>query len=220
MPSIPNMAPDPQLPEYRWNAIAGRYIDQRGSFVAADTIRAQLDKAIDSTADAMAAVSGRLQSGAISVAEWQTEMMGLIKEANLLGAASERGGWAHMTQADFGRAGRIIRDEYGYLRDFAAQIDSGKQPLDGTLARRARLYGQQGRATYYRFAHQDGLRRGFDEERSRLTPADHCETCVAEHNKSWQPMGEMIPIGSRDCRSNDRCYVEQRNSATGETRRV
>jgi hypothetical protein len=33
----------------------------------------------------------------------------------------------------------------------------------------------------------------------------------------WQPLGSMIPIGSRDCLSRCKCHVEYRDSRTGET---
>lgn len=221
MPTPPNFRANPLTPDFLWNERAAQYIDRSsGRFVSRQVIRDQLDKVMDASSKTMQAVSQQLRQGDISLAEWQTEMMQQIKTTHLAGAAMQRGGWQQMSQADFGRVGRIVRDEYNFLRNFAEQIASGKQKLDGTLQRRAAQYGQAGRETYYQFWGQDGDRRGFDEERSILNPADHCKECISEDAKGFRPRGQMIPIGQRTCRSNCRCDVELRNSQTGETIRV
>lgn len=152
MPNVPTITPDPQLPDYRWNAVAHRYIDSHGRFVSADVLRGQIDTALDDVAKSVAKLSESLRAGQITLAEWQSSMMVEVKSAHALGAALERGGWHQLTQGDFGRIGAITRREYAYLRDFANAIESGAQKLDGTLVRRAMLYAQQGRSTYHAFA--------------------------------------------------------------------
>jgi hypothetical protein len=221
VPTPPNFKPNPLTPQYLWNERAAQYSDRAtGRFVSRQVIRDQLDKVIDASSQVMRAVSQQLRDGDISLAEWQTAMMQQVKTTHLAGAAMQRGGWQQMTQADFGRTGQIVRREYGFLRDFAEQIASGEQKLDGTLVRRSALYGQQGRPTYYTFWDTTAAQRGFDEERSILNPAEHCQDCIDEDAKGFQPIGQMIPIGQRQCRSNDRCDKEYRNSQTGETLRV
>ena len=221
MPTPPNFKANPLTPQYLWNERAGQYTNRKtGRFVSRQVIRDQLDNVIDASSQVMRAVSQQLRDGDISLAEWQTQMMQQIKTTHLAGGAMQRGGWQQMTQADFGRVGQIVRREYDFLRIFAEQISSGEQKLDGTLARRAGLYGQQGRPTYLAFWDSTAAQRGFDEERSVLQPAEHCTECISEDAKGFQPIGQMIPIGSRICRSNDRCVKEFRNSQTGETLRV
>jgi hypothetical protein len=221
MPTPPNFKPNPLAPQYLWNEAAHSYIDREtGRPVSWQVIRDELESVIDASSQTMRAVSQQLRDDDIDLTEWQTQMMQLISITILAGAAMQRGGWQQMTQADFGRVGQIVRNEYGFLRDFAEQIASGEQKLDGTLARRASLYGQQGRPTYLIFWDSTAAQRGFDEERSILQPAEHCTECVSEAAKGFQPIGQMIPIGSRICRSNDKCIVEFRNSQTGEILRV
>ena len=214
MPSPPDWLKD----TYRYNETAGRYIDSRGRFVSGDTVRASLDNVLDGLATRAQVTSEGLRTGVTSLAEWQRDMMGIIKDTHLTAAAAYKGGWAQMTQADYGWAGQIIREEYAYLRDFAESIADGSQKLDGTLRRRAALYEQQGRPTYYKFAQADLRGRGYDLERSILNPAEHCDLCISEAARGFVPIGELIPIGQRTCRSNDRCSMEYRNSATEETR--
>jgi hypothetical protein len=221
MPTPPNFKPNPLTPQYLWNERAAQYTNRKtGRFVSRQAIRDQLDKVIDASSQVMRAISQQLRDGDIGLAEWQIQMMQQIKTTHLAGGAMQRGGWQQMTQADFGRVGQIVRNEYAFLRDFAEQIASGEQKLDGTLTRRAGLYGQQGRPTYLAFWDSTAAQRGFDEERSILNPAEHCTECVSEAAKGFQPIGQMIPIGSRICRSNDRCDKEFRNSQTRETLRV
>lgn len=221
MPTPPNIRPNPLTPQYLWNEATHNYIDRKtGDFVSRKVIRGQLDKVIDASSQIMRAISQQLRDGDISLAEWQLEMMQQIKTTHLAGGAMQRGGWQQMSQADFGRVGRIVRDEYGHLRDLAKLIASGEQKLDGTLVRRSALYGQQGRPTYLTFWDNTAAQRGFDEERSFLNPAEHCKECVSEDAKGFRKIGQkngMIPIGQRICRSNDRCGKEFRNSKTGET---
>jgi len=221
VPTPPNFKPNPLTPQYLWNERAAQYTSRKtGRFVSRQIIRGQLDKVIDASSQVMRAISQQLSDGDIGLAEWQLEMMQQIKTTHLAGGAMQRGGWQQMTQADFGRVGRIVRNEYAFLRDFAAQIASGEQKLDGTLVRRSGLYGQQGRPTYLTFWDSTVAQRGFDEERSILQPAEHCTECISEDAKDFQPLGQMIPIGQRICRSSDKCLKEFRNSQTGETLRV
>lgn len=219
MPTVPSIQPVPQLPTYRWNEAARQYISPSGKFVPRAEIRGALDDFITSVTKSMGDVADRLIGGEISLAEWQTTMMELSKQANLAGTAMESGGWFQLGPEEFGRAGNRIRNEYNYLREFASQIESGKQPLNGTLRRRAQLYGEQGRVTYYDAARASAKSDGFNQERSILNPADHCDSCVEQAAKGWSPIESLIPIGSRTCRSNCKCYMAYRKSS-GETRIV
>lgn len=221
MPTPPDFKASPLTPDYLWNEKAAQYVDANTKrFVSRQVIRDQLDKVMDASSAQMAKLSEQLRAGELSLAEWQAGMMQQIKTTHLAAGAMQRGGWQQMTQADFGRVGRIVRREYRFLDSLAREINFGKQKLDGTLARRARQYGQAGRQSYYQFWDNEIDKRGFDEERSVLNPADHCKGCLSEAAKGWQPLGQMIPLGQRDCRANDRCDKEYRNSVTGEVFRA
>jgi hypothetical protein len=222
MPSPPsNLKRNNLTPDFLWNSKARQYINAAtGRFVSRETIRQELDQVIDASDAAMRALSQRLVDGKMDLAEWQTQMMQQIKTTHLAAGAMQRGGWQQMTQSDYGRVGQIVRREYAFLRDFAGQISNGTQKLDGSLVSRAGLYGQGGRTGYHRFWRMDMENSGFDQERSILNPAEHCQLCIEQAELGWQPIGQMIPIGSRTCLSNDRCDVEYKNTKTGETIRV
>ena len=195
---------------YTYDARAYSYRDGAGRFVSDRQVREALDGALDAHTKTVRALGESLRAGRISVAEWQTGMARAIKNAHLYSAAAARGGWQNMTPADYGRAGQKIRAQYGYLRDFAAQIVDGRQPLDGRFLQCVDLYGQSGRVTYHATERREMEVRGMTEERNVLHPSDHCPGCVDESARGWVPIGSLVPIGSRDCRTRDRCTVAYR----------
>lgn len=209
---------------FRWDERALQYRSRRtGRFVPRQQVRRVLDETLDAITSEMTGLSRQLQDGTLSLARWQQQMQGYVRDLHLLSVAAERGGWGQMRLEDFGRVGRILRDEYERLRTFARQIADGTQALDGTLLNRTRLYGQAGRVSYHLSERARMAARGFDEARRVLSPADHCRAsdgprpgCVEEAAKGWVSIGEVVPIGAANCLTNCRCYVEYRNTATGE----
>ena len=195
---------------YRWEPNAGasgRYRDERGRFVASSTVRRELDRYLDNS-DPAKALAEALRGRQVSLADWEVGMRRVVKNTHLNAIALERGGWANMTPADYGRAGQIIREQYGYLKNFAADIASGKQRLDGTLGVRAKLYTQAGRETFYR-SKQANLAAGVDMVRSVRHARDSCSECVSLDGK-WFRVGDptyKLP-GQRICTKNCRCSEE------------
>ena len=73
-----------------------------------------------------------------------------------------------MSQADYGRAGQRIREQYDYINRFAQQVASGEQKLDGTLTRRAQMYAEAGRNTYEATVWAEMKKRGRDAGAQRV----------------------------------------------------
>jgi hypothetical protein len=149
-----------------------------------------------------------LRGRSISLADWELAMRRHIKNVHLNAIALERGGWANMRPEDYGRAGQIIREEYGYLKGFAADIAAGRQRMDGTLPRRAQLYTQAARETFYKSKHANRA-VGIDMVRSIRHARDSCSECVSLDGK-WFRIGDpayKLP-GQRICLSNCRCSEE------------
>lgn len=195
---------------------SGRYRNRAtGRFVPEADIRAVVDAVADGTSNLMSGLGERLRSGTLSLADFESEMMRLIRLSHVGTGVMASGGRDQMSPARWGRIGRVIRDEYARLRDFAGQIQDGTQPLDGRLDARARLYGQQARVQFETTRAAEDQNRGFTEERSVLGQAHHCRLCITEAGKGWQPIGTLIPIGSRTCLSNDRCTMRRRVAPQG-----
>ncbi len=147
---------------------------------------------------------------------WAGGMVGVVKASALTGAAFAAGGWAAVDWALNDVEAEVAR-QLGYLDAFADDVAGGRVPLDGRFVRRAMLYGGVGWAFYQMLRSQVAGRRGYTEEQNVLDPsAEHCQGCIAETDRGWQPLGTLSPPGDRTCLSNCRCYLEYRNSETGE----
>jgi len=195
---------------YRWNEQAGRFVNERGVFVSEATVRSVIDGIADAASERLARASERLLNGELPLGAWQAEAQQIIKLAHVSAAVLAHGGAEQMTFSRWGTIGPTVRSEYQFLRDFAQQIADGRQPLNGMLTARARQYGQAARVTFERTYGQDQQQRGYRSERSVLSSAEHCAQCVGEVGKGWQPIGTLIFIGQRTCRSLDRCHMEYR----------
>jgi len=131
--TFPSISTSVLTSQFGWNEVAGRYIDlSTGKFVPFLDVRDALDIVADASGARMNALTDQLIGEQISLAEWQIGMMEEIKISHTAAAASARGGWAQLSPADWGATGRMIRDQYDFLRNFANEIASGKQRLDGT----------------------------------------------------------------------------------------
>ena len=189
---------------YRWEPNAGasgRYRDERGRFVASSTVRRELDRYLD-TADPAKALAEALRGRAVNLADWEIGMRRVVKNTHLNAIALERGGWANLTPSDYGRAGQIIREQYGYLKGFANDIASGKQRLDGTLGVRAHLYSQAGRNSYYR-SKAENISDRVTHQRSIRGKRDSCWQCVELDRKVFRIDDSSFPLpGRRVCNHN------------------
>ena len=202
----------PPATGYEWNDTAQRYIDiSTGRFVSSATIRNALEDMMDASALRMNEITQTLIDGGISLADWQTGMMSEIKTAHTASAALANGGWAQMTQSDWGATGQLIRTQYDYLRNFAAEIASGQQPLDGRALVRADLYGDAANGTYSEMGRRNAIIDGYTEERRILEDTiNACDGCISQAKLGWQPIGTLDPIDAEECSTKCRCEFEYR----------
>jgi len=161
---------------------------------------------------AMIDVSGAFMNGRITLAEWQLEMAKQIKLVHTTAAAGAQGGWLQMSQADWGYTGNLLKNQYGFLDNFAAEVASGQQPLNGRFVRRAGMYGDAGRGSYESMRGRLHRDAGFTEAQRVLGAADHCVDCV-DWAGVWKNLAEIEPIGSSVCRSNCACSIIYRSAA-------
>lgn len=172
-------------------------------------VRRAIDQALLAEQRRMLTLATELRGNRITIAAWQEEMRAALKELHLYSAAAARGGFDQMGSAEFGQVGQKLREQYRFLDRFAGEIENGLQ-LDGRFTGRVELYAQSGRATYHEHDSRVNEDAGMSEERSVLHPADHCTECVEQAELDWQPIGEMVPIGDRQCRGRCHCTVQYR----------
>ena len=194
---------------YRWEpstGASGRYRDERGRFVASSTVRRELDRYLDA-ADPAKALAEALRGRAVSLADWELGMRRHVKNVTINAISLERGGYANVRPSDWGRAGAIVREQYGYLKGFAADIASGKQKLDGTLARRASLYSQSARNAHYR-SKAANMSGKVTHQMSVRSARDSCWQCRELDRKVFRIDDTSFPLpGRRVCNHNCQCHL-------------
>ena len=204
------------MPSYTWVSIQTRRGEQHryrddttGRYLPARAVRADLDRFVDRAGrESARALTEQLRDGRIALPEWQTAMARAVKNVNYAAVAAASGGVENMTAVERGRAGALIREQYKYLRGFAADIASGKQKLDGTLAARARLYSQAGRNSYYR-SKAANMSDRVTHQRSIRGKRDSCWQCIELDRKVFRIDDTSFPLpGRRVCNHNCGCHIE------------
>lgn len=190
-----------------WSESDGRFRNERGQFVSPASVRAVIDAIADGASARMADAAQRMLAGNLSLAEFQAELMRMAKLAHVAAATVANGGQARMTPSAYGRVGAAIKAQYRYAQGFAQAVADGTQPLDGTLAARARQYGHAARV-YFEAEQLRSMQARRVLCRNRINSGESCVGCRAESAKGWVTPAEMIPIGSRHpCLSRCRCTI-------------
>jgi hypothetical protein len=190
-----------------WDESAGKYRRSDGRVVTAREVRLALDRDLLVLRNEAARLTERMRTGELAIDVWRAELRTLIKQTHLTSTAIAAGGRSQVSQAEWGLAGQIIREEYGHLDGWVVDILNGDAPLDGRMQSRAQLYAEAGRNSFHEAERRDQQQRGMDLEKSVLHPAEHCWQCLAEAEAGFRPIGEMVPIGSRECGRRCRCTV-------------
>lgn len=205
----------PGSSDWEWIATAGLgawYLRRRR--IAPETAARQLARVI-AALEREAERSSKVTTWA--AIPWAVAMLTVVKQSHLIAAAFAAGGFAMLTGAVLEEVETAVESELTYLDKFTDEVRAGKVPRDGRFARRAMLYAAAGWGFYQLMRGRVAGQRGYDQERNVLdSAAENCRECVRETGKGWQPIGALVPVGGRQCRSNCRCRLQYRNSRTGE----
>jgi hypothetical protein len=187
----------------RWN---GRHVSQK--YVLAHLER--YEAAVKSNLDKM---TDRFIAGRMTLPDWQRAVAGELRDAWRINTILGKGGYANMTQADWGRMGARLREEYRALNKFAMDIKDGKLS-DAQVRYRVSQYAK-GPLVAYRDGQEAAKKdASYDLSRRYLGPAEHCEDCIEYAAMGWRPIGELPPpgVGSR-CGHSCMCSEEFGKSA-------
>ncbi len=133
---------------WQWNTESRRYHDTAtGRFLSPQQQLGLRDTFTDALKGRSASLAERLSAGTMTPGEWEHGMRTLVKQAHIDLAVLGRGGRSQMTPADWGRVGREIRDQYGYLGRFA---DATPELSEAQIAARSGLYVESATASYER----------------------------------------------------------------------
>lgn len=187
-----------------------RYQDARGRIVSRDAVLNLVEQriagGIDTTLDYLAAVT----QGGAPVDAWQTAMETELKRSFLQNYAAGRGGWETFTQADYGRIGARLREQYKYLRNFAQELASGTLS-ESEIQRRMAMYERAARTAFYDGSRSAAKAGGRTQEKRIVSAVENCEDCLRYEAMGWQPIGTLPSPGqSSVCLSNCQCDMDFR----------
>lgn len=192
----------------------GRYINKAtGRLVPKQFVFDAMEAQIDRSRSNIERISTQLANSEISLADWQLQTRSQMKTIHTQGAALAKGGWANMSQADWGAVGRISRDEYRRLEDIAVKVSDGRLKLrrldggiNGQFLRISDQFAQAGFQTSQQMERRTAQEKGNTEERRILNPAaQHCDCCLEQAAEKWVKIGTLRPIGGCECVHNCRC---------------
>lgn len=181
------------------------------------------------TKQVLTPLAGDLAAGSIPLQVWQGEMRQNIKNLYINQYIAGRGGREMMTQADWGRCGAMLKDQYKYLDGFARDLSKmDVKEREKYIANRAQLYANASNEAFERGRSAAAVELGYDEVHWNLTPAEHCDTCIIRSQigvteigprGGWMDpeQGEVWPAdGTTNCMTNCKCFLSYSNSVTGQ----
>lgn len=208
---MPDTAQLYELDRYVFDRRTGRYHGPLPGYgmVPNERIMGLIQERIEYHQAQMNTLTQALTDGRLTLEQWERAFALQLKDLHLQEAALARGGWQNMTQADFGRVGRLLRDQYAYLHGFAQDIATGEYP-DSRILWRAGLYASSGREAYWRAANVTAQAGRMTMER-RVAVGDKgtCSPCTDLARLGWQRIGTLPPPGGPPCEGTVACRCEK-----------
>lgn len=205
-----------------WDADEGLYLDPAGQQVERDLIQRLMDESLRWSEDRAFLLA---QQGTTE-REIFNSVSAVIKSEYIRQYSLGLGGLSNMTFSDWGTLGAMLRNEYKYVREFAALAMAGKL-TDTQFRYRINQMINSARAAYNRAKGKVAKLLGFDRVSwELLAGANHCDICLERNGQGSRPIGKAggFPTsegdafpgdGSAHCGMNDKCHLKYTNSVTG-----
>ena len=205
---------DSRSRRYRITRAGASALGQRaGTYVGQARMVALRDAYIAQAKVRTNALAAQIANGDITLQQWQIGMREVIKDTYINEYMLGAGGRNAMTQADWGRVGQMVRQQYEYVDNFARDIAAGRYSEAG-IAARARMYPESASQAYERGNTEsrgmpqlpaypgDGSTQCLSNCKCRwtiketdeawectwtLSPAEHCLDCL-DRAQRWAPL--------------------------------
>ena len=172
---------NPQTGRYRVGDEGAQVFGQRaGTYLSERRMNAVRDEWIAVSKQRVNAMAEQLSSGRMTVQEWTYAMRREIRVNHINEYMLGHGGRSTMTQADWGRVGNKVRDQYAYLDNFSRQIAAGNYS-EAQIAARARMYVEASSAAY-----EHGRAKAFGVPDLPAYPGDGSTQCLSNCKCSWR----------------------------------
>lgn len=201
--------PQPSI-TFAYNNTAQRWFDTAsGKFVSEIAVVDEMRLHQTATYNVLDNVTRQLYAGQLTLEQWQYAVAAELKDAHLAQAMFAVGGKRIMSQANYGRVGGTLADEYRYLNQFAIDIQNGYSEKQALA--RIRQYGNATQQSYwneYELATPPG-----EVIYWMRTPGESCSDCIElEAGSPYEPgtMRTHPGAGATKCRGNCNCIEERR----------
>lgn len=206
-------------PYWAWDDKSGRYRDRStGRYLSQQNLAALQRKHIAAIERDIQIIGDLLLRGQISLRTWQEATATSIKTLWLHQLILSRGGVKQATSSDYLAVGRELKQQYGWLKQFAIDLQRGYslsstgQQTPMTPARfkaRLSLYAKAGRISYEQGKQEVAKSQGKLLMRRLLGITDrHCQNCLDYAAVGVRPVGTLpLPGVACSCRSNCLCRV-------------
>lgn len=201
---------------YAYNNTAQRWFDTAsGKFVSETVVVEEMRGHQTATYNVLDNVTRQLYAGQLTIEQWQYVVAAELKDAHLAQAMFAVGGKRNMTQANYGRVGGTLADEYRYLSNFASQIAAGTIS-EAQALNRITMYGDATQASYWR-----EFKLAAKKELWWVlgTTEQHCGRCpqlAAGSPYKPEDLNQVPGDGNTPCLTHCDCglYTEEQSPAT------
>lgn len=195
-----------QFGRYVFNARFA-YFEYNGTARTAADMLGVVSRRVDDVGTLVSSLTKSLAAGDTTVAEWREAFAVELRRATSQMYALGRGGWAQMTAEDRALVTDRLKSEFGYLQQFAQDIQAGNLS-EAQIEARMNMYGNAIRSSYYEGERTAKEAAGYTMERRVLNPGESCPDCIEYAGMDWQPIGTLPAIGDSQCLGNCNCNFE------------
>ncbi len=203
---------------YVWDPEKRKYYRPSGRAVSDRQLRSAVKRVSAEASKRAKKETQQLIAGAIILAVWYARMRDLLAALYKTIWLVSIGGFVFDDNTQRNLFYLFIMAQFDYLDNFATQIETREQVLDGRAVARAGMYGGHGYSEWQntRLLHAPEL--GYTEAKRILAPIEyerHCHEnerpgCVEEAAKGWMPISRMIPLGGCQCYDHCLCDIKFR----------
>jgi hypothetical protein len=186
------------------------FYERGGREVTTEDVLGVADRRIEDAAQTTRDLTAAMASGRLTLAQWRESIAVELRRAHAQAFALGRGGWDRMTAADRAIVTARLRSEYGYLRQFAKDVQAGGMS-EAQIRARAEMYAHHVRTSLWEGMREANGDAGKTQERRVMSQAEHCSDCEDMASEGWKEIGHFPAPGEDSrCMSNCKCNMEFR----------
>lgn len=203
---------------WAWDKRSGRYRDlTTGRYLSKANLEKLQQRQLALLQQDIQSIGNLLLDGKISLKTWQEATAQTLKTAHLLQATLGKGGYEQLTQNDIQQVQRRLRSQFGYLKQFAIDLQRGHsisstgQQVAMTEARfksRLALYSKATRTSFEQSKQNNATNQRQYYMQRYIQSVHPCLSCPRYAAMGRVPVGALpLPGDACECGANCKCIV-------------